>query len=101
MTMVTILEALLLLLESLPDGTFSVQGVIERRTDVDFFNFMSEGGVISINVNPAQLSPNLDILTELYDSSGTLVAEHQIRLTALPASISETTSVCRRILYYG
>ena len=42
-------------------------GLIESRTDVDFFSFMNGGGDISINVNPAQFSPNLDILAELYE----------------------------------
>ncbi len=54
--------------------TLSGIGLIERRNDVDFFSFMNGGGDVLINVNPAQLSPNLDIFAGLYDSSGTLIA---------------------------
>ncbi|MCP4269917.1 MAG: hypothetical protein GY777_30815, partial [Candidatus Brocadiaceae bacterium] len=71
-----------------PDGTFSAQGVIERRTDVDVFSIISGGGDVSVDVNPAQLSPNLDILAELYDSGGALIASSN-PVDSLPASINE------------
>ncbi len=79
-------------LGSTTDGntvTLSGNGLIERRTDVDFFSFTSGGEDISINVNPAQLSPNLDILAELYNASGNLIASSN-PADSLPASISET-----------
>jgi PKD repeat protein len=78
-------------LDNTTDGitvTLSGSGLIERRTDVDFFSFMSGSGDISINVNPAQFSPNLDILAELYDSGGTLISSSN-PVESLPASISE------------
>ncbi len=78
-------------LDNTTDGitiTLSGNGLIERRTDVDFFSFMSGSGDISINVNPVQLSPNLDILAELYDSGGTLISSSN-PVDSLPASISE------------
>ncbi len=61
----------------------------ERRTDADFFSFTSGGGDVSINVDPAPLSPNLDILAELYDSNGSLISSSN-PVDSLPASISET-----------
>ena len=79
-------------LDSTTDGitvTLGGNGLIERRTDVDFFSFMSGSGDISINVNPAQFGPNLDILAELYDSGGTLIASSN-PVDSLLASIYET-----------
>ncbi len=63
-------------LDSTTDGTtvtLSGKGLIERRTDIDAFSFVSGNGDLSININPSQLSPNLDIEAGLYDSSGTLI----------------------------
>jgi PKD repeat protein len=79
-------------LDSTSDGstvTLSGNGLIERRTDVDFFSFMSGGGDVSINVNPAALSPNLDILAELYDFNGSLISSSN-PVDSLPASINES-----------
>jgi hypothetical protein len=79
-------------LDSTTDGntvTLSGNGLIERRTDVDFFSFMSGVGDISININPVQLRPNLDILAKLYNASGTLIASSN-SVDSLPASINET-----------
>ncbi len=79
-------------LDSTGDGntvTLSGNGLIERSTDVDSFSFTCGSGDISIDVNPAQLSPNLDILAELYNDSGTLIASSN-PVDSLPASINET-----------
>ena len=54
-----------------------------------YFSFTCGSGDISINVNPAQLSPNLDILAKLYNASGTLIASSN-PVDSLPASINET-----------
>lgn len=51
---------------SIVGGTAS--GIIEQNTDVDFFQFTTTGGNVSID--PFVESPNLDILARLYDSSG-------------------------------
>ncbi|MCP4002154.1 MAG: PKD domain-containing protein, partial [Gammaproteobacteria bacterium] len=83
-------------LDSTTDGTtitLSGKGLIERRTDVDAFSFVSGDGDLSININPSQLSPNLDIEADLYDSSGTLIKSSNpvdnlnasFRESALPA----------------
>ncbi|MCA9020877.1 MAG: hypothetical protein KDA74_12085, partial [Planctomycetaceae bacterium] len=51
------------------DGMSS--GIIERNTDVDFFQFTTTGG--DVIIDPFFESPNLDILATLYDSSGTVI----------------------------
>jgi ribosome modulation factor len=56
-------------------GTFvSGNGIIERNTDVDFYSFTTGVGAISLTVNPFSRGPNLDVLAELYNSAGTLIA---------------------------
>jgi hypothetical protein len=52
----------------------SGNGIIERNTDVDFYSFATGAGAISLNVNPFSRGPNLDVLAELYNSGGTLIA---------------------------
>ena len=69
--------------------TLNGNGFIERRTDIDFFSFTSGNGNISINIYPAPLSPNLDILAELYDANGSLIATSN-PVDGLSASINET-----------
>src|SRR6185503_17132114 len=49
-------------------------GVIERSTDVDVFGFTTGAGLVSISISPSDLGPNLDILAELRDSNGGLIA---------------------------
>jgi PKD repeat protein len=62
-------------------------GVIERPGDVDMFMFGSGAGAINLNVVPAARSPNLDLLIELRDASGVLLASAN-PTGALPASLS-------------
>lgn len=50
------------------------EGIVERNTDVDYFIFTTGDGIVNINVNPFYRSPNLDILANLYDEDGSLVA---------------------------
>ena len=50
----------------------SASGIVERNTDVDYFEFSTTGG--DITIDPFFESPNLDILATLYDSSGTQIA---------------------------
>lgn len=56
-------------------NTYDILGVIETPADVDVFRFNSGAGTVTINAKPFQLSPNLDILIQLRDASGNLVAE--------------------------
>lgn len=51
------------------DGMAS--GIVERNTDVDYFQFTTTGG--DAIIDPFFESPNLDILAILYDSSGTQI----------------------------
>ena len=50
-------------------GTAS--GIIERSIDMDYFQFTTTGG--DVTIDPFYESPNLDILAILYDSSGTQI----------------------------
>ena len=53
-------------------------GIIERRTDKDYFKFTSEGGKLKLKVNPPAFAntygANLKIQARLFDNSGTLIA---------------------------
>lgn len=48
-------------------------GVIERNTDLDFFQVDAVGGLLDINVLPASLGSNLRIEVKLYDAAGLLL----------------------------
>lgn len=73
----------------LPVGTsLSATGFIERNTDVDVFKFAAGAGALSLSVTPSPLGPNLKILAELRDSSGTVLASSS--LSNLGASINAT-----------
>jgi hypothetical protein len=55
------------------------KGVIERNTDVDVWSFTTGTGLLNIRVDPFLSAANtrggnLDLLVELYDGTGTLVA---------------------------
>ena len=54
--------------------TLSGMGLMGSRTDVDYFSFSSGPGTITLNINPAARSPNLDLRAELYDVNGVLLA---------------------------
>ena len=51
----------------------SAEGIIERNDDLDFFAFTTTAGTVTIDVDPFDVGPNLDILASLYDSSGVLM----------------------------
>jgi len=59
---------------ALSGTTFTVDGVIGTRTDVDAFKFTATAGPATITVTPAPTSPNLDIRLELRNSAGALLA---------------------------
>ncbi len=56
------------------DKSVSGSGIIERTTDLDFFSFTTDQGLVSLSIRPAPRGPNLDILATLYDSFGAVVA---------------------------
>lgn len=50
-------------------------GIIERNTDKDMFHFtVGIASPVTLNIDPAEIDPNLDILATLYDGSGTQIA---------------------------
>jgi hypothetical protein len=69
----------------------SGSGIIEQNTDVDFYSFFTGAGLISLTVNPFSRGPNLDILAELYNSGGTLIASSN-PTELLSASIATTVA---------
>jgi len=50
--------------------TASAKGVIERRTDLDFFRIEAVGGQLVVNVDPAPNGANLRLEVKLYDAGG-------------------------------
>lgn len=54
-------------------GAVSDSGIIALNTDVDVFAFTTEGGDLDLQIDPLEWGANLDILAELYDSSGNLI----------------------------
>lgn len=59
-------------------GLFQIKqrGIIETPGDVDFFEFAAGAGRLTLRVDPAEVTPMMDIVASLYNSSGALVAEH-------------------------
>jgi PKD repeat protein len=66
-------------------------GIIETPADVDVFSFTAGAGTITLNVNPAARSANLDIQAELRNGAGTLLASAN-PAEALNATISYTNT---------
>ena len=56
-------------------NTFDIIGVIETPSDVDVFQFNAGAGTLTINAKPFERGPNLDILLQVRDAAGNLVAE--------------------------
>ena len=76
---------------------FISSGVIERPSDIDMFSFASGPGTVTLSVNPATRSANLDLLIELRNSSGALLASAN-PVDSLPASL--TYAVPAAATYY-
>jgi len=72
-------------------------GVIERPSDIDAFSFATGAGAVTVTVHPAGRSPNLDLLVELRNGAGTLLASGN-PVDALPASL--TASLASSGTYY-
>ena len=51
-------------------------GIIERNTDYDWFTFNSTGSNLALNINAFEVGANLDILAQLYNSSGQLIGTY-------------------------
>lgn len=52
----------------------AVSGVIERNTDQDWFAFATTGGELAVDFRTASRGANLDLLAQLYNDRGELVA---------------------------
>lgn len=52
----------------------STTGVINSRVDVDYFRVSIGDSNLIVDVNVAEFSPNLDVLIEVFDTNGVLVA---------------------------
>jgi autotransporter-associated beta strand protein len=58
---------------STDSSTATVDGVIGRNTDLDFFRIEAAGGSLVVNANPSPKGANLRLEVKLYNSSGTLL----------------------------
>jgi hypothetical protein len=67
-------------------GAVTMQGIIDRTSDVDVLSFTTTGGNINLVINPVDKHPNLDIIAVLYNSAGAVVAASDP--TGLSANIS-------------
>jgi len=71
-----------------PDGNnFSGSGVIEQKTDVDYFHLTSAGGMLSARADVAAIGPMLDLALKLTDANGNVLA------AADTASLGESLSL--------
>lgn len=68
-------------------NTYDIMGVMETPSDVDVFRFNAGAGVVTINAKPFERGPNLDVLIQLRDAAGNLLAEAN-PADALTASLS-------------
>ncbi|MFN0196126.1 MAG: pre-peptidase C-terminal domain-containing protein [Planctomycetaceae bacterium] len=58
----------------------SASGIISQTTDVDVFSFTTGAGSVDLTINSGTSEGNLNVLAELFDSTGTLI------VSANPAS---------------
>ena len=76
-------------------GTLFAEGIIEKNTDEDWFEFVHSGGNLTISIDTIDkdphtaFSPNLDISAELYNASGSLIQENGLNSRWLDATISQ------------
>lgn len=73
-------------------GAVSNEGVIETAADEDSFRFSTTGGALSLAINNVAAYPNLDLMAEIVDSGGTVVATHDpaASMDALFSNVSLT-----------
>jgi PKD repeat protein len=70
-------------------NTFDARGLVESPSDVDVFKFGAGAGTVTISAAPFERSPNLDILLQLRDANGVVLAEAN-PAAALNATLSAT-----------
>lgn len=71
--------------------TLAASGFVERATDVDVFSFVAGPGTISVSVNGARRSANLDVKVDLLDAGGAVLASAN-PVDALAASMTASAS---------
>jgi PKD repeat protein len=49
-------------------------GIIQSPADVDVYNFVTTGGSVTFSISPVAIGADLDIVANLYNSAGTLLA---------------------------
>lgn len=54
-------------------GRLDAEGVLESGSDVDVFVFDVDAGFLKVSVLPVRVGPNVDLMAELRDGSGSLV----------------------------
>ena len=75
-------------LEIASDNTVANEGIIETTGDIDAFRFVTTGGLATLNVNPASLSPDLDIQAEIVNAATSVVVVSDNPDLALNAAVS-------------
>lgn len=68
----------------------SASGVIEQRTDQDFFRFTTGAGSITLRLAVAARGPDVDGRLDLYNSAGSLIASSNP--AGLPATLTQTVA---------
>lgn len=63
-----------LLFSSQDPSQISTDGIIEQNTDLDIFEFFTNGGQVSINIDPFLPQPNLKVGAILYDANFNQIA---------------------------
>lgn len=56
-------------------NSYAIRGLVETPSDVDFFKFSAGAGTLTINATPFERSPNLDILMQVRDGNGVVIAQ--------------------------
>lgn len=81
------------------DASIANKGVIERNTDVDVFSFVTGNGLVNLSVKPWIMPSgtktrggNLDILVELYNEAGVLLATNNPATTTYATIQTNLTS---------
>ncbi len=70
-------------------GRVAATGIIERNTDVDVYSVTVAAGEVTFRIDPAARGPNLDVLAQLVDASGNILAAAN-PAASLGASITAT-----------
>lgn len=76
---------------SVSGSSVNTRGMISNSADVDYYSVTVNAGNLNLSINPSDISPNLDILATLENSSGTVIATNNPD-ASLPASLSASVT---------